>query len=85
MRDLLQYVAQALVEHPDQVEASEDDDGLLLLVADEDLSGMVGPRGQTARALRTVVSACRGPDLEVTSREELEADESGADGDPDED
>lgn len=85
MRDLVQYVAQVLVEHPDQMELSEDDDGLLLVVADDDLESAVGPRGKTARALRTVVAACRGPDLEVTSQSELEAEESGADGDPDED
>ncbi len=85
MRALVEYVAQVLVRHPDQIELRQDGDGLLLVVADEDLGSVVGRRGKTARALRTVLQACGGPDLEVTSREELEADGSGADGDPDED
>ncbi len=85
MRDLVEYVAKVLVKHPDQIELRDDGDGLLLVVADEDLGSVIGHRGKTARALRAVLQACGGPDLEVTSREELEADGSGADGDPDED
>ena len=92
MRELVEYVAQVLVQHPDQLELREDDEGLLLVVADEDLGGVVGPGGKTARALRSVLAAARGPDLEITSREQLDSrsdegsdDGSGAGGDPDED
>ena len=72
LRDLVQFVSQVLVEHPDEVDLREDDDGLLLVVADDDLDRVVGRRGKTARALRTVIEACGGRDLEITSREELE-------------
>jgi predicted RNA-binding protein YlqC (UPF0109 family) len=85
VKELVQFVAEVLVEHPDQIELREDDEGLQLVVADADLGSVVGRRGKTARALRTVLAAARGPDLEITSPEELEAEESGADGDPDED
>ena len=85
MRELVEYVAKVLVEHTDQIELREDDEGLLLLVADSDLGSVVGRRGKTARAIRAVVTASGGPDLEITSPEELDAEESGADGDPDED
>jgi predicted RNA-binding protein YlqC (UPF0109 family) len=86
VRELVDYIAQVLVQHPDQLELREDDEGLLLVVADEDLGSVVGPGGKTARALRSVLAAARGPDLEITSRSDEGSDDgSGADGDPDED
>ncbi len=71
MRELVDYVAQVLVQHPDQLELREDDEGLLLVVADEDLGSVVGPGGKTARALRSVLAAARGPDLDEVQTEEL--------------
>jgi predicted RNA-binding protein YlqC (UPF0109 family) len=62
MKELLEYLAQGLVEHPDQVRvhAIEEDDGALVLelsVADEDYGNVIGRGGRTASALRTVVKA----------------------------
>ena len=62
MRDLLVYLARALVDHPDRVkvEEFEEDDGTLVLelsVADDDYGQIIGRGGRTAQALRSVVKA----------------------------
>ena len=60
--DLLEYLAKALVDHPDKVkvEAFEEDDGALVLelsLDDDDYGHVIGRGGRTAQALRTVVKA----------------------------
>jgi uncharacterized protein len=61
MRELLEYLARGLVEHPDEVVVKEvrDDDAVVLelSVADEDYGSVIGRGGRTASALRTVVKA----------------------------
>ena len=62
MKELLEYLARGLVEHPDQVSVNEvqDDDGATVLelsVADEDYGNVIGRGGRTASALRTVVKS----------------------------
>ena len=63
MRELLEDLARALVDDPDQVkvESFEEDDGTLILelsVAEDDYGKVIGRGGRTANALRTVVKAC---------------------------
>ena len=60
MKELLEYLARGLVEHPDQVRVNEvtEDDGVTILelsVADDDYGNVIGRGGRTAAALRTVV------------------------------
>jgi len=62
MRELLEYLARALVSEPDAVEVDEfeEDDGTVVLelsVADDDYGKVIGRGGRTAAALRTVVKA----------------------------
>ncbi len=62
MRDLLEYLARALVDQPDsvRVEEFEEDDGTVVLelsVGDDDYGQVIGRGGRTAQALRTVVKA----------------------------
>jgi len=62
VRDLLEYLAQQLVDSPDEVtvEQFEEDDGTVVLelsVADDDYGRVIGKGGRTANALRTVVKA----------------------------
>ncbi|HEY5194760.1 MAG TPA: KH domain-containing protein [Solirubrobacteraceae bacterium] len=62
MRELLEYLAQGLVDHPEEVsvEQFEEDDGTVVLelcVADGDYGQVIGRGGRTAHALRTVVKA----------------------------
>ena len=62
MRDLLEYLARAIVDAPEQVkvEQVEEDDGTVVLelsVGDDDYGKVIGRGGRTAQALRTVVKA----------------------------
>ena len=61
MKELITYIAQALVDHPDQVSVSEVEGNqtsvLELKVAKEDLGKVIGKQGRTARAMRTILSA----------------------------
>ncbi len=62
MKELLEYLARGLVEHPDEVRVSEtrESDGAVVLelsVADEDYGSVIGRGGRTAQALRTVIKA----------------------------
>ena len=61
LRDLVDYLARGLVDHPEQVEVEEveEPDALVyeLKVAEEDLGKVIGKQGRTAKALRTILSA----------------------------
>jgi predicted RNA-binding protein YlqC (UPF0109 family) len=61
MKDLIKYIAQALVDHPEVVEVSEVEGAqtsvLELKVAKDDLGKIIGKQGRTARAIRTILSA----------------------------
>lgn len=61
MRELLTFVAQSLVDHPDQVVVRETEGPeaviLELSVAEEDMGKIIGKQGRIAKAIRTVVSA----------------------------
>ncbi len=64
MKDLLEYLAQGLVEHPDQVRVKTVSEGdgatvLELSVADDDYGNVIGRGGRTASALRTVIKSAR--------------------------
>lgn len=61
-RDLLEYLAEGLVDDPDQVsvnEVSGDDNStvLELSVGPDDYGSVIGRGGRTASALRTIVKA----------------------------
>jgi predicted RNA-binding protein YlqC (UPF0109 family) len=67
VRELLEYLAKGLVEHPDKVRINEvqEDDGTLVLelsVADDDYGSVIGRGGRTAGALRTVIKAAAAKD-----------------------
>ena len=61
LRELVLYLARALVEHPDEVVVEEVDEPdatvFELKVAESDLGRVIGRQGRTAKALRTVLSA----------------------------
>ncbi|MDX2502559.1 MAG: KH domain-containing protein [Deltaproteobacteria bacterium] len=61
MKDLINYIAQALVDYPEQVSVNEvtgDQTSVLeLTVAKEDLGKVIGKQGRTARAMRTILNA----------------------------
>jgi predicted RNA-binding protein YlqC (UPF0109 family) len=62
VRELLVYLARALVDHPDEVkvEEFEEDDGTLVLelsVDGDDYGQVIGRGGRTAQALRAIIKA----------------------------
>ena len=61
MKELIKYIAQALVDNPEQVRVEEVEGNqisvLELKVAKEDLGKVIGKQGRTARAMRTILSA----------------------------
>ena len=61
MKELIKYIAQALVDNPELVDVSEVEGNqtavLELKVAKEDLGKVIGKQGRTARAMRTILSA----------------------------
>ena len=60
-RDVLTYLAKSLVDHPDEVTVTPvDEDGetvLELRVHPDDMGKVIGKRGRTAKAIRTMVKA----------------------------
>ena len=61
MKELIKYIAQALVDYPEQVEVSEvqgeQTSVIELKVAKDDLGKVIGKQGRTARSIRTILSA----------------------------
>lgn len=61
MKELIEYIARALVDNPEYVSVSEVEGNqtsvLELKVAKEDLGKVIGKQGRTARAMRTILSA----------------------------
>jgi predicted RNA-binding protein YlqC (UPF0109 family) len=59
--DVLTYVAKALVDNPDSVEVTtSEEDGEVVLelrVHPDDMGKVIGKRGRTAKAIRTMVKA----------------------------
>lgn len=61
LKDLIEYVARSLVDHPDSVQVKEVEGEqtsvIELKVAKEDLGKVIGKQGRTARAMRTILGA----------------------------
>ena len=61
MKELVKYIAQSLVDYPEEVEVTEIEGSttsvIELKVAKEDLGKVIGKQGRTARAMRTILSA----------------------------
>ncbi|MCD6328496.1 KH domain-containing protein [bacterium] len=61
MRELIEQIARALVDDPEQVEVTEiSGEKTLVLelhVAQQDLGKVIGREGRTAKAMRTVLDA----------------------------
>lgn len=61
LKELVEYLAKALVDLPDQVTVSEvqgeQTTVIELRVAKEDLGKIIGKQGRTARAIRTILNA----------------------------
>ncbi|MDR6227289.1 KH domain-containing protein [Desmospora profundinema] len=61
MKQLIEVIAKALVDHPEQVQVRERQEEKTIVfelsVAPEDMGKVIGKQGRIAKALRTVVGA----------------------------
>lgn len=61
MKELVEVIAKALVDNPDEVTVTEKENGknltLELHVAASDMGKVIGKQGRIAKAIRTVVKA----------------------------
>jgi predicted RNA-binding protein YlqC (UPF0109 family) len=61
LKDLVEYLAKALVDNPEEVKVTEVEGEsatvLELSVAKADLGKVIGRQGKTARAMRTILGA----------------------------
>lgn len=61
MRELIAYIAKALVDKPEDVQVTEIEGShtsvIELKVSKDDLGKVIGKQGRTARAMRTVLGA----------------------------
>ncbi len=71
MKELVEFMAKKLVEHPDdvdvQVAETEDGQEYRLRVNEADMGRVIGKSGRTAKAMRTLLgSAAAKADVRVT-------------------
>lgn len=61
MQDLILFLARSLVDHPEQVQVEEFEEGRTLVyelhVAEEDMGKIIGRQGRIIKAIRSVVRA----------------------------
>lgn len=61
MKELVEVIAKALVDNPDEVVVSEKEEGrnviIELHVAQSDMGKVIGKQGRIAKAIRSVVKA----------------------------
>ena len=61
MKDLVEVIAKALVDNPDEVVVTEKEEGkhvtIELHVAPSDMGKVIGKQGRIAKAIRSVVKA----------------------------
>jgi predicted RNA-binding protein YlqC (UPF0109 family) len=64
MKDLVKKIAQALVDNPEQVKVTivegQNTSVIELEVAKDDIGKIIGKRGNTANAIRTLLNAISG-------------------------
>jgi predicted RNA-binding protein YlqC (UPF0109 family) len=61
MRELVEYLAQSLVDEPEAVQVDEVESGRVTIyevsVAEDDVGKLIGRQGKVIRAVRTLVKA----------------------------
>lgn len=87
MKELVEVIAKALVEHPDEVTVRERQEGRItkvdLYVAPSDMGKVIGRQGRIAKSIRAVVKAAATRedavvDVNIDSTDMLKADEAAA-------
>ncbi len=59
MKDIVEYIAKAIVSHPDEVQVIEEHDGNLVIlkleVAPDDKGKVIGRQGRVAQSIRALM------------------------------
>ena len=75
MKDLVEVIAKALVDNPDEVVVTEKTEGknivVELHVAQSDMGKVIGKQGRIAKAIRSVVKAASSKDNKIVDVEIL--------------
>jgi predicted RNA-binding protein YlqC (UPF0109 family) len=78
LKDLVEYIAKALVDDPGQVVVTEIETGpdviLELHVAQPDMGRVIGRGGRVANAIRTLVQMCAAREAKRAQLEIVEAE-----------
>ncbi len=78
MKDLVEYIAKALVDDPGQVVVTEIETGLDVIlelhVAQPDMGRVIGRGGRVANAIRTLVQMCAAREAKRAQLEIVEAE-----------
>lgn len=73
MKELVEVIAKALVEHPDEVVVTEKAEGrnvvVELHVAASDMGKVIGKQGRIAKAIRSVVKAASSKENKIVDVE----------------
>ena len=88
MKELVQFIARTLAEAPEEIEIYAAEDRVLeLRLAPDDVGKIIGRRGKTAKAIRTLLAVSGdGWDLDIAGHgEDEEDDEDGDDADDEDD
>lgn len=83
MKELVKFIASTLAEEPEEIEIFAAEDRVLeLRLAPDDVGKIIGRRGKTAKAIRTLLAASgEGWDLDIAGHGEDEEDDDVEDGD----
>jgi hypothetical protein len=93
VKELVKFIASTLAEEPEEIEIFAAEDRVLeLRLAPDDVGKIIGRRGKTAKAIRTLLAASgEGWDLDIAGHgedeedDDLEGDDREDAGDEDED
>ena len=77
MKELVNFIARTLAEEPEEVEVHAADDRVIeLRLAPDDVGKIIGRRGKTAKAVRTLLAISgEGWDLDIAGHGEDEEDD----------
>ena len=73
MRELVEVIAKALVDNPEEVVVTEKTEGKAIVlevhVAESDMGKVIGKQGRIAKAIRSVVKAASSKDNKIVDVE----------------
>jgi predicted RNA-binding protein YlqC (UPF0109 family) len=87
MKELVNFIARSLAEEPEEVEVHAAEDRVIeLRLAPDDVGKIIGRRGKTAKAIRTLLAISgEGWDLDIAGHGEDGEDEEGDEDEEDRD